>query len=304
MSAEQPVCQVCGTGIDEAPHLCPRCETPHHEDCWRYTGRCSVYACMVVAEGHADAPVVPVGANLPAPLAATAALVPAIVPLPAPGAGAAVVWAVDAHGAWLGARDPAVPVAPGETVMMLTPGMRACVKSPQSQGHDDRVLTWIVGYLASVAVAATCGSGPLVPMFGFLAVLLAAVGLAVTNVVPDRAWITRGPKGLWFHADSDGARWEVQLSPGRWPRRVRLRRSREDAWGESGRMRLTYRLMLEWQQQIAHGRDAFVEYPLSEPMQMPDTPDERRPLLEQVVARRALGQHIAAALSIPFEEGI
>ena len=40
------VCTVCGCKILEGPvRSCPRCETPHHEDCWTYNGGCAVYAC-------------------------------------------------------------------------------------------------------------------------------------------------------------------------------------------------------------------------------------------------------------------
>jgi hypothetical protein len=40
------VCPICGSKI--APEVrvsCRRCETPHHQDCWEFNGRCSTYAC-------------------------------------------------------------------------------------------------------------------------------------------------------------------------------------------------------------------------------------------------------------------
>lgn len=40
-------CGVCGTGMREGCVACPRCETPHHSDCWSYNGGCAVYACGV-----------------------------------------------------------------------------------------------------------------------------------------------------------------------------------------------------------------------------------------------------------------
>jgi hypothetical protein len=39
------VCQVCGTDAAGRTVLCGSCRTPHHEDCWRYVGRCSTYGC-------------------------------------------------------------------------------------------------------------------------------------------------------------------------------------------------------------------------------------------------------------------
>lgn len=38
-------CRVCGTGLATQVVGCPRCETPHHADCWEYAGGCSTYAC-------------------------------------------------------------------------------------------------------------------------------------------------------------------------------------------------------------------------------------------------------------------
>ena len=39
------ICQVCGVGGAGARVVCRSCRTPHHEDCWRYVGRCSTYGC-------------------------------------------------------------------------------------------------------------------------------------------------------------------------------------------------------------------------------------------------------------------
>lgn len=41
-------CKVCGEGFDvqEAEIvLCRKCQTPHHKDCWQFSGACSVYGC-------------------------------------------------------------------------------------------------------------------------------------------------------------------------------------------------------------------------------------------------------------------
>ncbi|MBI4859233.1 MAG: peptidylprolyl isomerase [Candidatus Riflebacteria bacterium] len=38
-------CQVCGAGIERTVVFCPRCETPHHEDCWNYNQGCSIFGC-------------------------------------------------------------------------------------------------------------------------------------------------------------------------------------------------------------------------------------------------------------------
>ena len=40
------VCQVCGVEIVNDWVDCPKCETPHHESCWKYNGGCSTYACQ------------------------------------------------------------------------------------------------------------------------------------------------------------------------------------------------------------------------------------------------------------------
>jgi hypothetical protein len=41
----QAVCKVCGSTIEERKVLCRRCYTPHHRDCWTFSGKCAVYAC-------------------------------------------------------------------------------------------------------------------------------------------------------------------------------------------------------------------------------------------------------------------
>jgi hypothetical protein len=44
-SRERPVCPVCGAAIAASPASCVRCRTPHHADCWKYFGMCSMFAC-------------------------------------------------------------------------------------------------------------------------------------------------------------------------------------------------------------------------------------------------------------------
>jgi len=38
-------CPVCGSELALELVYCRRCRTPHHEECWRYIGGCSTYAC-------------------------------------------------------------------------------------------------------------------------------------------------------------------------------------------------------------------------------------------------------------------
>lgn len=38
-------CRVCGEGLEREIVYCANCSTPHHPDCWEYTGSCAVYAC-------------------------------------------------------------------------------------------------------------------------------------------------------------------------------------------------------------------------------------------------------------------
>jgi hypothetical protein len=43
---EEPVlCPVCAAAMVDSVVRCDKCETPHHEECWTYVGRCSTYAC-------------------------------------------------------------------------------------------------------------------------------------------------------------------------------------------------------------------------------------------------------------------
>ena len=38
-------CPVCGDEITEDFTTCPRCEVPHHRDCWEFSRGCAVYGC-------------------------------------------------------------------------------------------------------------------------------------------------------------------------------------------------------------------------------------------------------------------
>lgn len=42
-------CKVCGEPIVRRCVVCPECETPHHQDCWSYSGGCAVYGCRKAA---------------------------------------------------------------------------------------------------------------------------------------------------------------------------------------------------------------------------------------------------------------
>ena len=37
-------CPVCGHAVSHE-RTCPRCRTPHHEDCWKYMGGCAIFGC-------------------------------------------------------------------------------------------------------------------------------------------------------------------------------------------------------------------------------------------------------------------
>lgn len=40
-------CPVCACAMDdgESLHICDDCETPHHSDCWDYSGGCAIFGC-------------------------------------------------------------------------------------------------------------------------------------------------------------------------------------------------------------------------------------------------------------------
>ncbi len=55
------ICKVCGERIQDQMVVCRRCKTPHHQDCWQYTGACSVFGCrettyVLPPVGHTTAP--------------------------------------------------------------------------------------------------------------------------------------------------------------------------------------------------------------------------------------------------------
>ncbi len=41
-----PDCPVCGDPTKVNVKLCPDCDTPHHEECWKYQDGCSMYGCQ------------------------------------------------------------------------------------------------------------------------------------------------------------------------------------------------------------------------------------------------------------------
>lgn len=41
----QAVCPICGAAIAGQAATCLRCRTPHHVECWKYFGMCSMFAC-------------------------------------------------------------------------------------------------------------------------------------------------------------------------------------------------------------------------------------------------------------------
>lgn len=43
--ARQVACPVCACPIEGDPVTCPRCATPHHADCWEYSGGCAIFGC-------------------------------------------------------------------------------------------------------------------------------------------------------------------------------------------------------------------------------------------------------------------
>lgn len=58
-SADAGLCMVCGDELDEGEVSvrCDVCETPHHEECWEYVGKCTTYACGGGARRIEGAPV-------------------------------------------------------------------------------------------------------------------------------------------------------------------------------------------------------------------------------------------------------
>lgn len=52
---EEVECRICGELIEDDLVFCRRCKTPHHRECWYYTGVCSLFGC---GEVHFELPVV------------------------------------------------------------------------------------------------------------------------------------------------------------------------------------------------------------------------------------------------------
>ena len=57
-------CPVCCGDLEAAVVYCARCSTPHHDECWRFTGMCAIYGCAsqqftgAAGEAPAEGPLV------------------------------------------------------------------------------------------------------------------------------------------------------------------------------------------------------------------------------------------------------
>jgi hypothetical protein len=51
-TTSQGTCQVCATPMEDRVVWCRRCRTPHHLECWVYTGMCSTFGCREI--GYAE----------------------------------------------------------------------------------------------------------------------------------------------------------------------------------------------------------------------------------------------------------
>lgn len=58
---ERALCQVCGDGIDEDRVYCSSCHAPHHPDCWKFNGGCSIFACGGKHSSRSDRRFAPTG---------------------------------------------------------------------------------------------------------------------------------------------------------------------------------------------------------------------------------------------------
>jgi hypothetical protein len=47
-TSSKGTCQVCATAMDDRVVWCRRCRTPHHQECWIYTGMCSTFGCREI----------------------------------------------------------------------------------------------------------------------------------------------------------------------------------------------------------------------------------------------------------------
>ncbi len=47
-SAGRGTCQVCGDPMEERIVWCRKCRTPHHRECWIYTGMCATFGCREI----------------------------------------------------------------------------------------------------------------------------------------------------------------------------------------------------------------------------------------------------------------
>ncbi|MDP6444546.1 MAG: RING finger protein [Pirellulaceae bacterium] len=45
VSSDPGHCRICGETLNDNIVYCRRCRTPHHKDCWKFNGSCSMFAC-------------------------------------------------------------------------------------------------------------------------------------------------------------------------------------------------------------------------------------------------------------------
>ena len=268
-------CQVCGTPVElPAPVTCELCETPHHEDCWRYLGSCSTYACL----GLKIAPVEQVTAvSRPIPDLDVFGSKPA-------------TWRARPGVIQWNTYAPEPSLTEGATALRISyaqlPGHRELNGllpiGPRPFERDEAYLAIACAGLLGLLVVA--GASPVVALaLGVPATLAARARRAPMWLVHDPA---RGRYSFVKNGVALIGQSSSQIEP---PVRIALTRNLSMGM-------LAYFLLIEW--------SAITASPLCEPITIPDgdSDEERRRFLDRLLAARTLGPRIAATLGLRYTE--
>ncbi|MBI4864920.1 MAG: hypothetical protein HY815_32375 [Candidatus Riflebacteria bacterium] len=300
-----PICRICGTEMSGVELVvCERCQTPHHQDCWEYWGRCATYGCdglVAPPTGRAASPPAPVHLALmedgPARFLPRAPLVDAV--------GVLMYSAEGAH-ITLGYREVAIQIPSG--ILFELP-VRSLDLSP---------LVWLLLCLGST-VAAAGVIAFLAPPITSVKVLVGPVLVSAVVAIRQRmrhrvraeacrAWLVRAENGeLLVELEGQGGivrnrllnRHRYRLIPpwiGGQPLRARGVLLRP-AFGDGAEREVVKAYRLQLACELPDGGLDLI-YPLS----VPGKGESRREFLEELTRVRALGQQVAGQLKVPYVE--
>lgn len=294
------ICQICGTPIGSDPvTICPKCETVHHQDCWKYLGEtCSTFGCDVSWISCQSLVSKVSVAALPSP--PTEALTRADQH-----------WKASPSLLWFSREGEAISLAKGEKGVEIPEELGQRIKCHAEETSEAQGFTAFVAvlfFLIGLTVVTTVTLGLAYLLFGFSAAIVTLLVLTVSEALLILPLLN--PATNWWLVHSPSG--EVMLRKSRTLSQL----LRLDASSQSRSLDMPVRVILV-PGFDSHGEDGgsgvirytcslkigAMAYPLTPPTrQGPE--QNRRKMATQLQELRVLGRTTAAYLGVPYEESL